>query len=90
MVKEPALLQKYLQQLTVLSRLRKLKRETVNQIKDMPIVYDIEKDGLYLEGMEKGVEKGIETGKIEICRRLLKRNLSYQEISDIVGLPVEK
>ena len=29
----------------------------------MPITYDITKDGLYLEGLEKGEQKGLKTGE---------------------------
>ena len=28
----------------------------------MPISYDVEKDGLYLRGVEKGIQKGIKKG----------------------------
>ena len=59
-------LKKYLEQLLILARIRKLEDITEKIIEDMPITYDIEKDGLYkkglLKGMEQGMEQGIEQG----------------------------
>ncbi len=43
-------LQRYLQQLLVLSRLRKLEVQTKEHVKAMPITYDIKTDGLFKEG----------------------------------------
>ena len=37
----------------------------------MPINYEIETDGLYLEGVEKGVEIGVEKNKFDNASRLL-------------------
>ncbi len=56
-------LRKYLKQLLVLSRLRKLEAFTQTIIDAMPITYDIETDGLYLKGIEKGRERGLEEGR---------------------------
>ena len=50
---DEASLKKSVQQLLVLSRLRKLGELTEKQIEDMPITYDIEKDFLYKRGIEK-------------------------------------
>jgi predicted transposase YdaD len=55
-------LKKCHQQLLVLARLRKLEVITKAEIILMPIHYEIETDGLYLEGIEIGVEKGIGIG----------------------------
>lgn len=52
-----------LQHLLMLSRLRNLQSVTTQKIKKMPITYDITKDGLYLEGLEKGEQKGLKTGE---------------------------
>lgn len=51
--------QRYLQQLLVLSRLRKLEVQTKKMIKDMPITYDIKTDGLYKEGKREGKKETI-------------------------------
>lgn len=50
-------LQGYLQQLIVLSRLRKLESITRKRVEDMPITYDITTDGLYKQGIEQGIEQ---------------------------------
>ena len=75
--KSKSKLNKSIQQLIVLSRLRKLELKTKQKINDMPITYDIKTDGLYnegiregreeglLEGIEKGIQKGIQKGREE-------------------------
>ena len=40
---DEATLNRYIQQLVILSRLRKLDKETEKQVRDMPITYDIKK-----------------------------------------------
>jgi len=30
----------------------------------MPVTYNIEKDGLYLKGIQKGIEQGLEKGQL--------------------------
>ena len=50
----------------------------------MPIHYDIEKDGLYLEG----IEKGISDHRRETVIRILKaQKYKIEEISLIAGVP---
>jgi len=44
-------LKKYLEQLLILARIRKLEDITEKIIDDMPITYDIEKDDLYKKGI---------------------------------------
>jgi predicted transposase/invertase (TIGR01784 family) len=53
---------KYLNQLLILSRLRKVEDLTIKINNDMPITIEVEKDFLYKQGIEKGIEKGIEQG----------------------------
>jgi predicted transposase YdaD len=60
--KRETLLQKFQKQLLTLSRLRNMELIVINQMETMNIHYDIEKDGLYLEGIEKGIQKGLEQG----------------------------
>ena len=63
----------YVDQLTLLLRLRKLDDELIKKLEDMPIIYDIEKDILYQRGLTKGetkgeakgIAKGIAKGKAE-------------------------
>lgn len=60
LVPNPKDLKKYFEQLIILSRLRKFETLTTQTVYNMPITYDIETDGLYLMGMEKGMKKGME------------------------------
>ncbi|HMQ49644.1 MAG TPA: hypothetical protein PKA00_19375 [Saprospiraceae bacterium] len=55
-IKNPAQLKKYVEQLNVLSRLRNLSNETIKVIETMPITIDIEKDPLYIRGIDRGIE----------------------------------
>ncbi len=50
-------LSKYLIQLTILARLRKLEELSIKITTEMPITYDIESDYLYKLGMQKAREK---------------------------------
>jgi hypothetical protein len=70
-VKNKRILKKYINQLMMLSRLRKIEALTIKITEEMPIHYDIETDSLYLKGTEKGIEKGIEKGKDIFVRNLL-------------------
>ena len=38
-----------------------------------------------INGIEQGIEQGTEKTKIEIIKSMLKKNMSYQDISDITG-----
>ena len=55
-------IKKYQKQLLILSRLRKMELIVKTQVEAMTIHYDIETDGLYLQGIEEGIEQGIEQG----------------------------
>jgi hypothetical protein len=57
LVKNTRVVKKYLNQLMMLSRLRKIEALAIKITEEMPIHYDIETDALYLRGTEKGVEK---------------------------------
>lgn len=54
-----------LNQLTILSRLRKLEAETIQTASDMPITIDIKQDYLYNKGLEEGLLEGKLEGKLE-------------------------
>jgi len=58
-------LEKFQQQLIILSRLRKLEKETIKILDAMPIEYDIEKDYLYQQGETIGLEKGESIGLVK-------------------------
>jgi predicted transposase YdaD len=84
---EEIVLRKYIRQLSVLARLRNLTKETHKQVQDMGLTYDITKDYLYQEGLEKGLEKG----KKEMIIELLKDGtLSVQKIAALAKVPVER
>lgn len=92
--KNKAALSKYLKQLTMLSRLRKLETKTEKTIDDMPITIDIQKDGLYLrgkaEGKAEGEVKGETKGRIEAAKNCLKKGFSIELTSELTGLSEEK
>lgn len=48
------LISKYINQLLILARIRNLQMIISQKLDTMPISYDVEKDGLYLRGVEKG------------------------------------
>jgi predicted transposase YdaD len=62
-------LSRYFKQLMILARLRKIEDLTVKITEEMPIVYDIQTDYLFLKGIEEGKiqgkVEGIEEGKIQ-------------------------
>ena len=61
-------LDKYITQLLFFSRLRNLEDIANKTIYNMPIRYDITKDALYLQGIEKGIQKGEEKAERERVR----------------------
>lgn len=71
LVKNKAKFSKYLKQVLVLSRLRKLEDITIKILDDMPITYDIETDALYLRGIEKGAAKKEQEDKYLFVKDLL-------------------
>jgi hypothetical protein len=78
-------LSRYLKQLAILARLRKLESLTVKISEEMPIVYDIETDYLYLQGMEKGFDKG----QLLFVRNLLANtDFADDKIALLVGTTV--
>ncbi len=79
-------LSKYIKQLVVLSRLRKIEGLTIKIAEEMPITYDIDTDFLY----KKGTEKGIEKEKIEVIRNARHEGMSIELIARIVNLIPER
>ena len=92
-VNNPSELNRYIQQLLILSRLRNLEVETKKQVDDMPITYDITKDGLYNEGIEKGIEKGREENRekleIVILKALKSKVLNITQIADLFDVEID-
>jgi hypothetical protein len=79
-------LSKYIKQLVVLSRLRKIEDLTIKITEDMPISYDVETDYLY----KKGNEKGMEREKIEVICQARQEGSSIEYIAKIVRLSPEQ
>lgn len=88
---KPKLLQKYITQMEILSKLRNLQPEIIKTISAMPITYDITTDLRFMEGVEKGVEKGMEKKTNEMVRALLVQgDLSIEIIASIANITVEQ
>ncbi len=79
-------LSKFIKQLVILSRLRKIEDLTIKITEEMPITYDIETDYLY----KKGIEKGIEKDKIEVICNARLEGMSVEVIARIVNLSPER
>ncbi|MBF0319104.1 MAG: hypothetical protein HQL01_04785 [Nitrospirae bacterium] len=62
LVKEETLRGKYIRQVEVLAQLRDLQDEVCKEAETMALVYDLERDVRFRQGMERGIEKGIERG----------------------------
>ena len=85
--KNQAELERAVQQLLVLSRLRNLEVETKKIVADMPITYDITKDGLYLEGAEQGAEQK----QVQMISRLIHQGiLTTEQIASVADVPVDQ
>ena len=79
-------LSKFIKQLVVLSRLRKIEDLTIKITQEMPIVYDIETDYLYKQGIEKGIEKY----KIDVICNTRREGMSIEAIARVVNLTPEQ
>jgi len=81
--KDAVALERYLKQLLVLSRLRNLEIETKRKIDKMPITYDISKDGLYQQGIEKA--------KYQMIVNLIDQNLlTLEQISEVANVSIDE
>jgi predicted transposase YdaD len=97
LVKHKRTLKRYLNQLMMLSRLRKIEALTIKITEEMPIHYDIETDALYLRGTEKGKEEGKEEGReegkeiqayISVTSLLLDTDFDDEKIARLVKVPL--
>ncbi len=75
-------MQKYIQQLIFISRLRKIDDKTIKILQSMPILIDIENDTLY--------KQGISQGKIEMIIQGFKSGISLELLSKISGIAVDE
>lgn len=85
-------LSRYLQQLTILARLRNFDNKAIQIVKDMPLLqdFDVTQDILYQEGREEGREEGIEIGQQGMVIHALEKGKTYEEIIDFTGLTWEE
>ncbi len=87
-------LQQHIRRLEMLSNLRDLQKIVIEEENKMPLVYDMEKDIRFQQGVEKGVEKGIEKGTekgmLEAAIDMLKENLQIALISKVTKIPTAK
>ncbi|WKN46155.1 hypothetical protein [Tunicatimonas pelagia] len=79
----PADLNRYIRQLLVLSRLRKLDGEIEKQVKSMPITYDITKDRLYNRGVEQGIEQKTQAMITRLIRQGLLTDEQIAEVAEV-------
>jgi hypothetical protein len=79
-------LTKYVNQLMMLSRLRKIEQLTIKIAEEMPIHIDVESDTLYIRGEEKGLEKGLEKSVI----KLWQKEIAPSMISNLLDLSLEQ
>ncbi len=88
-------LQKYIRQLGILSRLRNLEEVVTKKSKEMPITYDIKKDYLFKEGRKEGKKEGRKEGVLEgkekekqkiIKELLLETDLSTAQIAKVASV----
>jgi len=77
---------KYATQLSVISKLRKLTKETLNQVFSMPITIDY--DVTDLPAYVKGEAKGKAEGKDEVITKMLLKGFSPEQIANILEIPV--
>jgi hypothetical protein len=90
LVKNKRVLKKYINQLMMLSRLRKIEALTIKIAEEMPIHFDYETDTLYLKGAEKGIEKGIEKKNWLFVRNLLlTTDFSNERIALLADVTVD-
>ena len=83
-------LDKYLQQLIMLSRLRKIEAITNKIIEEMSLLVDIEKDTFYIQGKQKGIEEGIETAQHKMIIKLIsKMGLDDKSIAELTEVPLK-
>lgn len=93
LVKNKRVLKRYINQLVMLSRLRKIESLTIKITEEMPIHFDYETDTLYLKGTEKGREKGREEeaakkNHIFVSNLLSNTDFSEEKIAILADVPL--
>ncbi|MCH8496275.1 MAG: hypothetical protein LAT57_11690 [Balneolales bacterium] len=83
-------LQKYLTQLEILSNFGKLNQNILKEINEMAFTYNLETDGRYKQGMQKGMLEGKVSKQLQIARDSLKNGGGIEFTAKITGLSVKK
>ena len=81
--------EKVVKQLEILSTLRKLQLQIVNQLQRMPFTYDIKNDIRYKQGRDEGLEKGLESKATLGVKNMLEAGLDYSTISKYLEVSIE-
>ncbi len=77
--------QKCVKQLEILSNLRNLQQETINQIEKMPLTYDLEKDIRFQQGKEAVIIKFLKNSTLTVqeIARMAEVSVAYvQELAE--------
>ncbi|MBF0344855.1 MAG: hypothetical protein HQL06_11565, partial [Nitrospirae bacterium] len=64
-VREETLRGKYIRQIEVMSQLRSIQKEVSKEVEDMALIFDIEQDIRFKQGLEKGLLDGLEKGMLQ-------------------------
>ena len=90
---ENSIIQRTVIQLEVLSKLRKLQSQIIEQLNAMALTYNIEEDIRFQQGQESGKEIGKEIGKEENAKEtileMLKGGFTINDIIKYVKVPRE-
>ena len=68
--------------------------EKMQRLADLREKAIMDEKAIYAAGLDKGIAQGIEQGqmqtKIEIIKKLIKMNLSYEQIASITDLAIDE
>ncbi len=81
---------RYVNQLLLLSRLRKLEEKIIKILEDMPLEIDLNTDVLYNKGLEQGLEEGLERGLEKSIIGFYKEGVSIPKIAKALSISEEK
>ena len=81
---------RYIKQLEILAKLRNLQELTILLSEKMALIYDLETDIRFKQGVDRGLERGLEKGVDPMIGKMIRRGtLSHQEIADIAAISLE-
>ena len=81
-------LRKYITQLLVYAKLRKLDTLTEKIVEVMPITYDITQDSFYLRGQKNGLEQG-EEKVVAMIKNMVKKGIDIKIIAEVAEVSQE-